>query len=389
MRIPSRIMVCLSLLFAFLSTGSTLASEEPPLGDTEERIWMRSQEEEEALEKSGLLYEDKELEEYLTNVARKLQAEEASARFSVTVKVIKNPCLNAFAFPNGVIYVHTGILSRIDNEAQLATLLAHEITHATHKHALKAFNEIKKKADDSAAAQSALSGSVEAGNLGGFLGSTGVTASVSGYSRELEKEADRVGLGLVLRAGYDPVEALSLFGHLKKEIEDEKIVEPFFFATHPNLQERIRTCETFLTAHGIEAPSGIKNTEHFLMKTKGAILDNGWLDLKLGRFSAAQRSAEKYLTISPDYAGAYYLLGEIARQRDLAGDMDRAKDYYEKAITADPSCGECYKALGLIYYKAGEMSLAKSAFQSCLLRSPDTPDKAYIRSYLAKCSVKR
>ena len=125
------------------------------------------------------------------------------------------------------------------------------------------------------------------------------------------------------------------------------------------------------------------------MKTKGAILDNAWLDLKLGRFSAAQRSAEKYLTISPDYAGAYYLLGEIARQRDLAGDMDRAKGYYEKAITADPSCGEFYKALGLIYYKAGEMALAKSAFESCLLWSPDTPDKAYIQSYLAKCSEKR
>ena len=58
--------------------------------------------------------------------------------FDVKIVVIKDPYLNAFAFPNGVIYIHTGMLARMDNEAQLAALLAHEMSHCIHRHTLRA-----------------------------------------------------------------------------------------------------------------------------------------------------------------------------------------------------------------------------------------------------------
>ena len=102
--------------------------------EDEKRLWNRSEEEERSIAKSGMLYQDRELEAYLNGVASKLQPPEAYERIPFRILVLKNPYCNAFALPNGYIYVHTGILARMDNEAQLATLLAHEMTHATHRH---------------------------------------------------------------------------------------------------------------------------------------------------------------------------------------------------------------------------------------------------------------
>jgi predicted Zn-dependent protease len=300
--------------------------------------------------------------------------------------VIKSPYLNAFAFPNGVIYIHTGILARMDNEAQLAALLGHEMTHCTHRHALKTLRHFKGKSDFLAGVQGSLIQFSGIGKLVNQLGSLGSKAAVSGYRRDLETEADLVGLQLMAKAGYDPNEALRLFEHLKRELEEENMQEPFFFGCHPRLQERVENCEKFLKTRFEKEETGIKNTGVFLTKLHKVILDNAWLDLKAGRFHSAQRGAEKYLKIEPNDAGVYYLLGEVFRQRAKADDMHKAKAYYEKAISLDPFYPEPHKAIGLIYYKDGEKTLAKKSFGQCLSLSPHRADKAYIVGYLKKCN---
>jgi Tfp pilus assembly protein PilF len=110
------------------------------------------------------------------------------------------------------------------------------------------------------------------------------------------------------------------------------------------------------------------------------------LDLKAGRFDTAQRGAEKYLIIKPNDARAYYLLGEIYRQRGKADDMKKAKTYYEKAISIDPDYPDPHKSIGLLYYKDGKKTLAKRSFEMCLSLSPQTADKAYIVGYLRQCN---
>ena len=240
------------LLLCFILLGCATTNLPPvahdsTLEDDEERLWFRSEEEQEVIDKSGLLYEDVQLDVYLNRVARRLQPPEVWRCIPFQIKVIEDPHLNAFAYPNGVIYVHTGILARMDNEAQLATLLAHEMTHATHRHAVKNFRSIKNKTAILATIQ------VSAGGLGGgiadlinVLGTLGTMAAVTGYSRELETEADTVGFDLMVAAGYDPREAPKLFVHLKQELEAEDIQEPYFFGTHPRLQNRIDNYEAFL-----------------------------------------------------------------------------------------------------------------------------------------------
>ncbi len=383
--------IALILTLCFMAAGC-LTTTLPPVtedfrpGDDEKRLWERSKEEQKVLNESGLLYRDRELEDYLNQIAKKLQPPEIWAHIPFRIMVIKNPYLNAFAFPNGVIYVHTGILARMDNEAQLAILLAHEMTHCTHRHALKAFRDLKRRTAFLAAVQETQVGADEDVDLVTLLGSTGSIAAVTGYSQDLETEADMVGFGLLLSAGYDPHEAPKLFEHLKKELEEEKIKEPFFFGTHPRLRKRIENYKNLLNTHYQGKKAGIKNTNIFLAKLHEVILENAFLDLKAGRFSTAQRGAEKYLTIKPNDQRAYYLLGEISRQRGKKDDTKRAKAYYEKAISIEPSYPDPHKAIGLIYYKDGEKTLANRSFESYLSLSPQAPDRAYIQGYLKQCN---
>jgi len=365
------------------TTGPMLTKEDLRARDDEQRLWQRSIEEQQVLDNSGFVYRDPELRAYLNGIAGRLQPPETVATMPFRITVLKDPHLNAFAFPNGVVYVHTGILARIDNEAQLATLLAHEMAHCTRRHALRAFRDFKRKKDRLAVLQRPEP--VLDGDLAALLGSTATAATVKGYCQDLEAEADRVGLEMVLNVGYDLKEAPRLFEHLTKELEEEKTPEPFFFGTHPRLQKRIRNCKEFLRAHGQGQEEGIKNTEIFLRKIQKVLVENALLDLKAGRFTSAYRALEKYLSVNPQDPRAYYVLGEVCRQRALESDTTRAKEYYEKAISLDPSYPDPYKAVGLIYYKEGEKGLARRSFESCLLLSPHEPDSAYIRGYLEKC----
>jgi beta-barrel assembly-enhancing protease len=380
-----RILILCCILVAGAKAGPLHAEQGSASSGDLNWLLSRASEEEQALGKSGLIYEDPDLERYLDRIVRNLQPSDFQDDLSFRVNVIKDPHLNAFVFPDGAIYVNTGMLARIENEAQLATILAHEMAHALRRHALKTFLTLKDRAAACAAIQEGFTQSTEPGAGGRFLVSKGWTVSMGAYSRSLEQEADRVGFELMIKAGYDPQEGVALFRHLEKETIEEKIHEPFVSETRPSLRDRMRNFEEFLHAHGEEGMSGIRHREIFLLKTKSALLENARLDLKLGRFTAASREAEKYLGITPHDAKALYLMGEISRQRGRDGDMRLARAFYAKAISVNPSYAEPYRALGLIQYKAGEMSLARKSFQWCLQLSPHRPDKAYIQVYLRKC----
>ncbi|MGD8208604.1 MAG: M48 family metalloprotease [Desulfobacterales bacterium] len=346
--------------------------------EEEQMLWRRAQEEQEAIEGSGLLYQDPDIENYLCQIAKKLQTNAILPDISFQIKVIKDPKLNAFALPNGVIYIHTGILAHMENEAQLAALLAHEMTHCTHQHSLKTLRNIRNRTQ-------ATSATIP--ELAQLLGITGTIASINGYRNELETEADRVGLDLAVKANYDPNEVLKLFELLKQENEIEGVAEPHFFGTRPKVQQRIENVNRWLAENHRGKIKGSKNTIDFQSRMSPVMLVNARLDLQRGKFSIAQGTVKKYLNVNPDDAQAYYLLGEIFRQRGWKNDSVAAINYYEKSISLNPSFAESYKAMGLIHYKDGEKQRAKKYFESCLLLSPKAADQAYIQRYLKMCAA--
>ena len=379
------IMTVCFLVAACATPPPITVDEALTAGKEEKLLWRLALEEQQVINSSGWLYRNAELETYLNEVAAKLKTVADSPDISFDIKIINDPHLNAFAFPNGVIYVHTGVLARMENEAQLAALLAHEMTHCTHRHSLRVLKSIKDRPGYMAAVQKSIEKVAMAQELAQFLGVNGSRTAVTGYTREFETEADRVGLDLMAQAGYDPRQALNLFEHLRQEIEIEGVKEPFFFGTHPSVQQRIENASLWLATEYSGKDAGLINSEIFRSRLDELVLDNARLDLRIGRFYIAQSSVEKYLRRNPDDAGAHYLLGEIFRQQGRQDDTEKAIKQYKKAIVLDPSFPAPHKAMGLMHYEEGERRLAQKFFETCLLLSPNAPDKAYIQGYLEKC----
>ena len=349
--------------------------------DDEKQLWKTSEEEQKKLDSSGLVLGDVELESYVNSVAARLHPPDPSFKIPFRIVVLKNYYLNAFAYPNGVIYVHTGILAQMENEAQLATLLAHEMTHCTHRHTAQEFRDLKNKATFNAAFQVFLGGF--GWGLAGLLGQVGTIASVQGYSRAMENEADTEGFKLMVKAGYDPAEAVRIFEILKKDADSRKVKEPFFFGSHPKLQDRIDNYTNLRLTSGKK--DGIKNAELFLAKTKKGLRTDAELNMRAGNFMEAQKELEKYVKVEPG-PEAYYLLGEVSRQQGGARAIETAKGYYEKAVNAGPEYPEPYRELGLIYYKAKDKQAARKYFESYLARAPNAKDRGYIEMYLKRSS---
>ncbi len=380
-----KINVFLLILGFFVMGCSTTGLKHLPIDSNfkgkESRLTARAEREEAFLEASGFLHEDRDLERYLNDVVHRLYLSTTQDQAAPTVKVIKDPHLDAFVFPNGRIYVHTGILARLDNEAQLAFLLAHEIIHYSHRHAFRAFGGFTNDME---------LGSSPTGRLRQLmsrLGNTLTIAAMAGYPKALETEADVEGIALVSKAGYDPGEAIRFFEHLKHELDTENLKESLFFGIHPRLSKRVETCEIYLKRNHHTEEKGFLNERVFLEKTRGVLLLNAFLDLKAGRYETARRSAKKYLELKDDDPRVYYLLGEILRQQSHTMEVQSMKGFYEKAISLDPVYPDPYRAIGLIYYKEEDWDLARKAFESYLSLSPPIQDRAYIVGYLKQCQL--
>jgi predicted Zn-dependent protease len=387
-----------AIMFAFFITGvlACATTNLPTVGEMqslqlqedEKRLWNRSEEEQKRLNHSSYIYEDPILTAYVNDIAQKLIPENVKEKgLLVEVKIIKNPLLNAFAYPNGVIYVHTGILTKMENEAQLATLLGHEMTHITHRHTIENYRSVKNTTAVLATVQMAATPFGVYGGLANLLGSVGAMAAVTGYSRELETEADRGGLESMIKAGYDPREAPRLFELLKKDVEEQKIKEPFFFGSHPRLQERIDNFNQFMVENK-SVTQGVRNTDRFMAQISSLLLENAQLDLSMGRFSSAQNGIERFLQEEPQNASGHYYLGELYRQKGDKDDWDRALKEYILAVEYDSSYPEPHKAIGLIYYKQGFKERSVKEFEQYLFMAPDAGDRGYVEQFIEELKTK-
>lgn len=387
-------LVVLSLLLAIGLTscgGTSLAplskSEGGRLEEDEQRIWNHSNEEIAKLDKSGYISTDTALTGYLNGVARKLAAEETLPdRLTINVKVIKNPLLNAFTYPTGTIYIHTGILAKMENEAQLATLIGHEMTHATHRHATENFRSVKNKAAVFSVFSVAAMPFGIYGALASLLGEVGTMAAISGYSQGLESEADNVGFDLMVGAGYDPHEAPKLFQHIKRDLDDENGHEPFFFGSHPGVNSRIDNYAG-LVARKYDSRHGVTGEPEFMQRILPLLLDNVDMDLTLGRFVSAERTLDRYSLYDSSSGRAHYYLGEVLCRRPKQTDTAGALSEFATAIALDSTLPGPHKSLGLIHMKRGARVEATSDFEQYLALSPNAEDRKYIEQYLR--SLKR
>lgn len=198
------------------------------------------------------VYEDKELQKYVDKVAQKVLAEshirrpDTPKKFRTTefeFRVLDSPVINAFALPGGYVYVTRGLMAHLNNEAQLAVVLGHEIGHVEARHASQ--QAARKQFTRGLLVGGAVLGQATlGGNVGRQvlnLGGTAAQLLSLSYSRDNERESDRLGVEYAVRAGYDAAEGAAFFGSLERVQEQAGQSIPTWKSTHPDPGARKRT----------------------------------------------------------------------------------------------------------------------------------------------------
>lgn len=188
--------------------------------------------------------DDPELEDYLARLAQRLASQSDTARgLSFELFGVQAPSLNAFALPGGFIGVHTGLVIQTRSESELASVIAHEIAHVTQRHIARMLEQQRQSgglmiASLLAAVLAARSSPDAAGGLLA-LGSSVQMQQALGYSRDAEREADRVGLAMLQNAGFDPQAMVGFFGRLQAANRLQEQGAQSYFRTHPFTGERM------------------------------------------------------------------------------------------------------------------------------------------------------
>lgn len=360
--------------------------------DDERRLFKRSEEACEVVDTTDQIYSNQELEDYLSRLVNKLiPATVTKDDKKFTVKVLNDPAFNAFALPNGRIFVNIGALSAVDNEAQLATLLGHELTHILNRHALKQFRSMQNKSAFMSVMDMPLA--VLGGSVGILLGNLGVVSSVYGYSQQHELEADEMGFETIVRLGYDARESPKLFENLLNFIDTEEVKEPFFFSTHPNVKARVKNFNDLLVERHFEPHNGlVVDTPEFQKFAYEIYTEQIRLCLAKGMFKTAEQNFEHLEKRYSHLAETFYLGGEVYRlrqdhdrkvkKREKREDYPKAKERYDQALAIDGSYAPAVASKARILEKLGQKEEAKSLFTRYLELRPDAPDREYVENFI-------
>ncbi len=408
--LPALLLACAPTRLPPVSSAGAAFRPEPD----ERRLWEQARQEEAKLLDKAKLYGDPLLEVYLEQVAARLNPPGMAANPHVQyrVRVVEDPALNAFAYPHGAVYVHTGLLARMQNEDQIATVLGHEMTHVENRHMLRHQRSVRNRQiafSAAAVAGAVLAASEEAqaarkgqygkaariGVMSDLLLGLGLglafLAAVNGYGRDLEREADAGGLSKMLAAGYDPREAPKVYRALVEEHGEPSRAEAFFFGSHPRLTERIGSVEEWLRQHpsgGPETRAG--DADLFARRIRPEIRDDARANMDLGRLDLAEHELARALAMLPSDPLVHFERGRLklkraAAERDpssRAGLEEEALAALREAIRLGPSLAAPHREVGLLAYRRGDRRTACAELGRYLELDPAAGDARTVRDYV-------
>ena len=377
------------VLFLFLisacttiqETSTLTPGERPERASIEAGLWMQIEKIEIETKRSGRLVKDPKLNAYVKRIVCDLAGEYCS---DIRVYILDLNLVNASMYPNGMMYVYTGLLLRTQNEAQLASVLSHEIIHYVKKHSLKRFVDIQSKFNAVNILFTSLR--VLLGNVG-FSSAPLINLAaltIVANSRDHEREADMGGLELLVRSGYSPSGATDLWENITKEHEVESEgATNLFFASHPQPDERIENLRKQAKEMSLKGTPKIGEKEHL---EAIAELRDLWFRKELLRRKFRQSELVlQNLSSSRLYPGElHFFKGELIRMQSKKDYVSRSIQYYQKAIEMDGSDPRPRRAIGLMLMKTDQKVRAAENLEMYLKLKPNADDVSIIKSFLTR-----
>ncbi len=325
--LPTRCMA--GLLAALLALAPPLASAQidnlPRLGDAgadelsptmERRIGESIVGE---LQHRGLIEDDAEITDWLTGFARRLTTTEPAAGHDFNFFVVRDRTLNAFALPGGFIGVHTGLIVAAQSESELASVLAHEIGHVTQRHIARMLARQRQSSVVMLAAMVlaalAAGSSPQAATGLASLGSTVAQQQMLGFSRDAEREADRIGLDMLRQGGFDANAMVAFLTRLQDAGRLYESGAPEYLRTHPITSARIADIQTRIRDGRYQQRAD--SLEFMLVRAKlRALTDTSVDGLKDARASFERQLRDRTID---EAAGWFGLATVAAAARDAPG----------------------------------------------------------------------
>jgi len=272
-------------------------------------------------------------------------------------------------------------LLRMQNEAELALVLGHEFGHYRERHSLQQWRKIKK---DSAILSTfgLLTAGAGIGMVGQIAGMAG-SAGLSKFSRDKEREADKIGFAKLVEQGYDPKVGGVLWDAMLREENARDYGKPTpVFASHPKTQERrddLAAAAAQIANPGTDlGQDRFRAVMHPYLKT--------WLEGELTRRmygTSIQLIGDLRETANPSDRGLYtFFLGEAHRRRNKDDDLAQAAKLYAEATTQPGAPPEAWREHGMALRAAQQPAAAIAAFQRYLTDLPKAEDRAFIKSYI-------
>lgn len=189
------------------------------------------------IERQVQVVRDSELQNYIASIGRRLAQTPEAGGYPYTFKLVNDQSINAFALPGGPTYINTGLIRAADNEAQVAGVIAHEISHVALRHGT---NQASKA--NLIQLPAMLAGAIVGnGSMLGQLAQLGIGLGANSvllkFSRNAERDADLLGATMMARAGYNPIEMARFFEKLEAQGGSRG---PQFLSDHPNPGNRVK-----------------------------------------------------------------------------------------------------------------------------------------------------
>ena len=331
--------------------------------------------------------QDRALNDYINATGREIAAHTHRPNMPYSFHGVNATYVNAYAFPGGSIACTRGILLSLDNEAELAALLGHELGHVNARHTAQQMSKgmlVSTLAGGIAAYAGTQSGAL--GDLASGLGNIGAGVLLAKYSRDNERQADALGMKYMVRSHYGPKGMIGLMEMLRSKSKRQPNVIELMFSTHPMSDERYRTVvRTSETKYGHAKAFPLQRDRYMDHTAKLRSIENAIKAMQDGEkamakrdFRGAEGHFQRALKGAPnDYTG----LVMMAKCQLALKKWGEAQRFARQAKQVYASEAQAYYIGGIAGIKSRDFNAAYQDFKAYEKILPGNPNTIFFKGY--------